>query len=126
LTNTIPPAVLSAFKLSKQLALIAPNDEHVTSGMSSGSSQYAVFKNMLDQLREALKERGALTTEQDTADATSQVPKKAVRIVLHEFGSLDWSDKVSVTVRSGALGGRIVSAVNVCLPAVPRCVSEHA
>ncbi|KAJ9126333.1 hypothetical protein QFC24_002066 [Naganishia onofrii] len=97
LTNTIPPAVLSAFKLSKQLALIAPNDEHVTSGKSSGSSQYAVFKNMLNQLREALKERGALATGQDTADATSQVPKKAVRIVLHEFGSLDWSDKVSVT-----------------------------
>ncbi|KAJ9118229.1 hypothetical protein QFC22_004136 [Naganishia vaughanmartiniae] len=99
LTNTIPSAVLSTFRSSKQLALISPTDGNTTSGTSTGSSQYAVFRNLLNQLHEALKERGALPIEQDpVADATtSHISKKAVRIILHEFGSLDWTDSVSIT-----------------------------
>jgi hypothetical protein len=120
LTNTIPSAVLSTFRSSNQLALIAPADEHASHGNGSGSNQYAVFRNLLNQLHDALKERGALSAAPHVADGASQASKKAVRIVLHEFGSLDWSDSVSVTVRSKRLSAFLDLPME-CSPAVPHC-----
>ncbi|KAJ9091585.1 hypothetical protein QFC19_009041 [Naganishia cerealis] len=102
LTNTIPSNLLSTFRSTNQLTLMAPVDFQADSSTSGSSRPYTVFKNMLDQLRDTLKERGALAVEQDAAgrqgDVALQAPKKAVRIVLHEFGSLNWSDHVSITV----------------------------
>lgn len=46
-----------------------------------------------------LKERGALSGGlSNEAKVDQQGQRKAVRIVLHEFGSLDWAEHVSVTV----------------------------
>lgn len=101
LMTTIPPSTLSSARLDKRLIQLAPISEPATPEASS-SSPYAGFKNLLNKIYDVLKTRGALSSALTSADAgTAQVngQRKAVRIVLHEFGSLDWGDHVSATVR---------------------------
>lgn len=99
LTNTIPPSILTTARSSKRLVQLSPIVEQANEA-STSSRPRTGFKNLLDKIYLILKERGALAGgAQGDAKVDQQGQRKAVRIVLHEFGSLDWGEHVSVTVR---------------------------
>jgi hypothetical protein len=99
LTTTLPSQIIHDAETSNRITYLTLGTESSSPSSSAGSSPFAPLGRMLNELREELTRRNVVAGGEDSKEET----KDAVRVLVHDLGSLSWGESLTSQVGLSAV-----------------------